>query len=213
MKDREPAIDEVCAKPIAELARLGSVRPFARKTLLVREGDAGHELFVVLEGRIRIFIGIQDERRFVIGAYGPGTLFGEVSLDGGPRTASVEAISDVTCAVIRYADLKAHMAGNPGFAMALLTEMIARSRATTRRMKGLALDSVYQRLRTLIEAEAPDRNGARLPGPDWSQQEIADHLGSSRDMITKIFRELAKGGYIEVTRGGMKILKPLPKAW
>lgn len=213
MKALDPAIDEVCAKPIAELARLGAVHRFARKTLLVREGDAGHELFVVLEGRIRIFVENQDERRFVIGAYGPGTLFGEGALDDGPRTASVEAISDVTCAVIRYAELKGHMAGNPNFAMALLTNLIVRSRATTRRMKSLALDSVYQRLRALIEAEAPERNGARLTGPYWSQQEIANRLGSSRDMITKIFRELAKGGYIEVTRGEMKILKPLPKAW
>lgn len=149
----------------------------------------------------------------MIGTYGPGTLFGEGSLDGGPRTASVEAVSDLTCSVLPYDKLKAAMAGDPAFAMTLLTEMIVRGRATARRMKSLALDSVYQRLRAMIATEAVDNHGVSTLGPDWSQQEIANRLGASRDMVTKIFRELSKGGYIAVGRGETRVLRPLPKAW
>jgi len=206
-------IEEICAPPIAELARLGVIRHFARKSLVVREGEAGDALFVLVDGRIRIFAEDQEEHRFVIGTYGPGTLFGEGSLDGGPRTASVEAISDLTCYVLSYAKLKAAMASDPAFAMTLLTEMIVRGRATARRMKSLALDSVYQRLRAMIASEAVDSLGVRTLGPDWSQQEIANRLGASRDMVTKIFRDLSKGGYIAVGRGETRILRPLPKAW
>ena len=206
-------IDDVCSPPIAALARLGAIRQYPRKSLLVKEGEAGDTLFVLLEGRMRIFAEDQDEHRFVIGIYGPGTLFGEGSLDGGPRTASVEAVSDLVCSVLPYAELKAAMARDPVFAMALLTELIARGRATARRMKSLALDSVYQRLLALIAIEGVERDGVRTLGPDWSQQEIANRLGSSRDMVTKIFRELAKGGYIAVGRGETRILRPLPKAW
>ena len=207
------ALEEICSPPIAALAHLGSLRRFPRKTLVVREGEVGDTLFVLLEGRIRIFAEDQDGHRFVIGAYGPGSLFGEGSLDGGPRTASVEALAELECSVVPYAKLKAAMAGDPAFAMALLTELIARGRATARRMKSLALDSVYQRLRAMIDNEAIDRDGVRVLGPDWSQQEIANRLGSSRDMVTKIFRELSKGGYIAVGRGETRILRPLPKAW
>lgn len=206
-------IDEICPPSIAELARLGALRRFPRKSLIIREGEIGKSLFVLLSGRIRIFAEDQEGHRFVIGSFGPGALFGEGSLDGGPRTASVEAITDLVCSAVSYATVKASLASNPGFAIALLTELIVRGRATARRMKSLALDSVYQRLRTLIDNEAIDRNGMRVLGPDWSQQEIASRLGSSRDMVTRIFRELAKGGYIAVGRGETRILRALPKAW
>ena len=207
------SVREICAPPIAALALLGEARAYRRKSLLVTEGEIGSSLFVLLKGRIRIYAEDQDQHRFVIGSYGPGTLFGEGSLDGGPRTASVEAVTDLVCARVPYARLKESMASDPAFAMTLLTELIARSRATTRRMKGLALDSVYQRLGALIEAEAQDSPRGRVLGPDWTQQEIANRLGSSRDMITKIFRELSKGGYIAVGRGELRLLRPLPKAW
>ena len=206
-------IEEICSPPIAALALLGEVRQFARKDLVVREGEAGDALFVLIEGRIRIYAEDPDEHRFVIGTYGPGSLFGEGSLDGGPRTASVEAITDIVCSVLSYAELKAAMARDPSFAMALLTELISRGRATARRLKSLALDSVYQRPLAMIATEAVDKQGIKTLGPDWSQQEIANRLGSSRDMVTKIFRELTKGGYIAVGRGETRILRPLPKAW
>ena len=206
-------IEEICSPPIAELAKLGLIQCFPRKALVVREGEAGDALFVLLEGRIRIFAEDQDGHRFVIGSYGPGTLFGEGSLDGGPRTASVEAITELRCSVLPYAALKSAMTGDQVFAMTLLTEMIVRGRASARRMKSLALDSVYQRLRALIATEAFDHNGVSTLGPDWSQQEIAHRLGASRDMVTKIFRDLSKGGYIAVGRGETRILRPLPLAW
>lgn len=212
MTTRTPAA-EICSPSIAELASLGEIRQIPRKTIVVREGENGGSLFVLLEGSIRIYIENPDERRFVIGIYGPGTLFGEGALDGGPRTASVAAVTDLVCSVIPYAVLKDRMAANPAFAMTLLMELISRSRATTRRMKGLALDTVYQRLRALLESEAQERQGELLLGPDWSRQEIANRLGSSRDMVTRIFRELTKGGYIAVRRGETRVLKPLPKAW
>ncbi len=206
-------LEEICSASIAALAQLGTPCEFARKSLVIKEGEVGEALFVLLSGRIRIFAQDPDGHRFVIGSYGPGTLFGEGSLDGGPRTASVEAMSRLLCSAVPYAVLKANMADHPAFAMTLMMELIVRSRMTARRMKSLALDSVYQRLRALVDSEADERNGVKVLGPDWSQQEIADRLGASRDMLTRIFRELAKGGYIEVGRGLTRVIKPLPKAW
>lgn len=199
--------------PLDDLVRLGQQKTFARKNTLIREGESGNTLFVLIEGRVRIFAEGPDGRRFVFGNFGPGTLFGECSLDNGPRTASVEAMTECVCAEVPYAEMRRRMAADPGFAMTLLTELITRSRASTQRLKSLALDPVYLRLRALIESEAvADERGRRL-GPDWSQQEIANRLGSSRDMVTRIFRELTKGGYIATGRGETRILKALPKAW
>jgi CRP/FNR family cyclic AMP-dependent transcriptional regulator len=204
-------IDAVCSPPIAALAKLGRQCVFPARTSIVREGDPGDSLFVVLDGRIRIFVDSDDERRFVIGLFGPGSLFGEGSLDGGPRTASVEAVAATTCAVIAYAELRQALLDDAQFGMALVMELIQRSRHTARRMKGLALNSAYQRFRELVLQELGQPTG-ELPG-DWSQQEIAQRLGCSRDMVTKILKELGKGDYVVARRGGLQICKPLPKAW
>lgn len=205
--------DTHAAQPIADLARLGRIAPYRKGSLIIMEGDAGDTLYVLLSGRIRIFSDGSDGRRYVFGTFGPGAIFGEGSLDGGPRTASVEAIADSECAIVPYASLRSRMVNDPLFAMTLLTELIARGRASSKKLKSLALEPVYQRLLNLIENEAIHRDGILVLGPDLSQQEIANRVGASRDMITKILRELSKGRYIETGRGEIRILKALPRAW
>ncbi len=206
-------LERFCTPPVAELARLGEARTFTRKQLLVHEGEPGSELYVVLSGRVRIYTDNDQGRRFVLGSYGPGTLFGEGALDGGPRTASVEALSEVVCSVVPFDLLMQHIEAHPAFAMVLLMEMIGRSRAAMGRMKGLALETVYQRLRRLLMAEARLQEGQPMLGPEWTQQELANHLGASRDMITRLFRDLTAGGYVATGKAGMRVLKPLPEAW
>lgn len=205
--------DVICSPSIAELARLGRRCRFVQGTLVVREGDPGDSLFVLLAGRIRIFVDAEDERRFVIGTYGPGALFGEGSLDGGPRTASVEAVSEIQCAMLSYDELRTKLAADARFATALTMELIGRSRSTARRLKTLALGTVYERFRELVEQEAQVRDGVRQLPNDWSHQEIANRIGSSRDMVTKILKELGKGDYVAVSRGRIALLRDLPKRW
>lgn len=75
------------------------------------------------------------------------------------------------------------------------------------------MESIYQRLRNLMEEEASVFDGVRHIIPNMTQQQIANRLGSSRDMVSRIFRELKKGGYIQVTRRGTELMKPLPTKW
>lgn len=192
---------------------LGEKRLYDPKELIIREGSKGDALYVLLNGHVRVFTEDAEEHRFIIGIYGRGTLFGEGSLDGGPRTASVEAIETCQCAVIPYSNLRRQILYNPEFALALITELIKRSRASTHKMKSLALESVYQRLRQLFQDEGVQQDGYWVLGPKISQQEIASRLGASRDMVTRILRELTKGEYVSVKRGLIIQLKPLPKAW
>lgn len=169
----------------------------------------------MLSGKVRIFVDGDEaeQRRFVIGSYGPGSLFGEGSLDGGPRTATVEAVTELFCARITYDELREKLTTDGKFALALTMELIARSRVNARRMKSLALGSVYQRFREFVDQEAITTEGMSQLADGWSQQEIANRLGSSRDMVTKILRELGKGGYVRARRSQLTILKPLPKRW
>jgi CRP/FNR family cyclic AMP-dependent transcriptional regulator len=196
---------------------LGIPKNFAKKTLVLEEGRPGDTFYILLSGHIRIFTEEDgadgNARRLVIGAFGPGTIFGEGALIGGMRDASVEAISDITCTEIDCMEFKSQVSVDPRYAMTLLTDLISRSRLNTQQMKSLALKTVYQRLRELMVTGSILENGVRTFGPEMTQQEIAHRIGSSRDMITKIFKDLAKGGYIELTHGKPVILKELPKAW
>lgn len=208
-----PVIDPelVCTPPIAALARLGTPQVVAARGMIVAEGEVGDCLYVLLAGQVRIFVDDDDTRRFVIGRFGPGTLFGEGSLDGGLRTASVQALTACTCSVVPYAVLRDRMESDGRFGVALVMELIRRGRHTVRRMKGLALDSAYQRLRELLTNELPAGVG-RLAG-EWSQQELADRIGCSRDMVTRMLKELAKGGYVITGRRQLELRKPLPRDW
>ncbi len=170
-----------------------------------------------------MYVDANDCRCFVIGTYGAGTLFGEGALDGGPRTASVEALTGLECVEISYVDLRRKLTEDSAFALVLIMELIGRSRLTARRLKSLALGSVYERFRELAEQEARPvdgsacvadaANGPRALPPEWSQQELAQRLGASRDMVTRILRELGKGGYVDVGRGRIILLRPLPRHW
>jgi CRP/FNR family cyclic AMP-dependent transcriptional regulator len=199
---------------VSLLVAIGQPRRFMSSELIIREGTPGDTLFVLNDGRIRIFTeDATSGNRYVIGQYGKGTLFGEGSLDGGLRTASVEAVGDCECSVVRYDLLRQHIIDSPTFSLGLLTELIKRSRESTRKLKGLALETVYQRFRDMVEKDGLLLDGHRVLGPGVSQQEIAFQLGASRDMLTRILRDLAKGGYVKIGRGEIRVLKSLPSAW
>lgn len=141
----------------------------------------------------------------MIGAIGHGFIFGEGALDGGPRTATVKDITPVTCSIVEYETLLESINSDSRFALSLVLTLISRSRFAARRMKSLALDTVYQRLRVLMGCEP------RII--EITQQEIGEMIGASRDMVTKIFRDPNKGGYIRTARGSVELLKALPQSW
>ena len=82
------------------LAALGSVRRFRKGSLLIQEGDVGDTLFIIQSGRLRVFSADDRDREITLGVYGPGDYVGEMALDGGPRSATVEALEASVCSVV-----------------------------------------------------------------------------------------------------------------
>ncbi|HZV92548.1 MAG TPA: cyclic nucleotide-binding domain-containing protein, partial [Caldimonas sp.] len=93
--------------PLLEaLVRHGQARSFRANTVLIHEGDAGDALYIVLDGKARAFASSPDGRDVVLGDYGPGEYFGELALDGGPRSASVKTLVATSCRVVQGAELR-----------------------------------------------------------------------------------------------------------
>jgi CRP/FNR family cyclic AMP-dependent transcriptional regulator len=195
------------------IAGSGVVRQFPKQTVLIHEGDTGDALYIILSGRVKVYASNAAGREFVIDFHGPGEYVGEMSLDGDPRSASVITVEPTKCAIVNRAQFREFLIANPDFALHLIERLIHRVRVTTGNLKSLALSDVYGRLVRLIDALAIDVDGRPTVQEKLTQQDIADRIGASRDMIGKLLKDLVAGGYLAVEERTITVLKKLPTGW
>ena len=198
---------------LRNIAASGVIRTFPRNTVLINEGDVGDALYVLLSGRVKVYSSNVAGREFIIDFHGPGEYVGEMSLDGAPRSASVMTVEPTTCAVVNRAQFRDFILAHPDFAMHLIERLIHRVRVTTSNLKSLALSDVYGRLVRLLNALVQDVNGHFVVPEKLTQQDIADRVGASRDMIGKLMKDLVAGGYLAVEDRTITLLKKLPTGW
>ena len=199
---------------LRDLARRGEIRRYRKNTLLIEEGDHGDTLYLILAGRLRSYASGDKGREITYGVYGPGEYLGEMSLDGGPRSANVITLEASTCAVITRTTLQRHIAEQPQFAFELIAKIIRRARAATLSAKQLALNDVYGRLVLLLNSLAvAQADGTLIIGEKLTQQEMANRLGCSREMVSRLLKDLAAGGYMHLAERRMVLLRPLPARW
>lgn len=198
------------------LALRGVVRSYPKKTVIINEADIGDSLFVLLKGSVKVFSMDERAREITHGRIHSGDYFGEMSFDGGPRSASVITLEPCTCAVLSRQKVSEHLAHEPGFAIHLLTQVIRRARAATEAARNMALLDVYGRLTAALE-EHDDVTvrvtAGRVTLESVTHQDIASRIGSSREMVSRLLKDLEKGGYIEIGAKQITLLKKLPSRW
>lgn len=197
------------------IAETGVVRTFPKNTVLIHEGDTGDALYIVLSGRVKVYASNAQGREFAIAFHGTGEYVGEMALDGGPRSASVEAAEPTVCAVVTREQLLAHIAAHPDFALELMARLIRRARLATDNARSVALIDVYGRLTRLLDqlADPPDAQGWRTLRERLTHQQIASHLACSREMVSRLLKDLETGGYVATRERRLVLLKPLPARW
>jgi CRP/FNR family cyclic AMP-dependent transcriptional regulator len=213
---RSPAVtpDVLDEDLLREIARRGGVRTYPAQAVLINEGDAADSLFIVLSGRVKVYSTNADGKEVVITIHGAGGYVGELALDGGTRSASVMTLEPTTCSVVSGASLRDFVASHPDFASHLIRKLIRSVRQTTESVKSLALEDVYARvIRLLAELADPAGDGQRRVRERLTQQDVADRVGASREMVSRIFKDLTTGGYIAVSEGRIVILRKPPVAW
>lgn len=202
------------ARLVAELTRSSHTRRYPAQTILIHEGDTSQSVFVVLEGRLRVFASSDDGKQVVINVHGPGEIVGELALDSGPRSASVMTLEACLCAVVTMDNLRSMVIAHPDFALHLIHKLIGRIRHATERMKSLALEDVYARLvRLIMESSDALPDGTRRVRDSMTQQEMAERIGSSREMVSRVVKDLTLGGYIATRDRRLQVLKALPARW
>jgi CRP/FNR family cyclic AMP-dependent transcriptional regulator len=207
-------IENLADPLVRELARGGQVRSMARNTVFIDEGDKGDSLFVILSGRVKVFVADADGREMVLDIHGPGDYVGELALDGRPRAASVMAMEPTVCSVLTRDALRTAIVANPDLAMNLIGTLIERLRIATEKVRNLALMDVYGRVARLLLSLAVEQPDGRMVVPErLTQQDIADRVGASRDMVSRIFKDLTTGGYVTVLDRQITIKRKPPARW
>lgn len=198
---------------LRDIAAAGVVRNYPKNAILINEGEVGDSLYIVLSGRVKVFASNAAGREVVIAFHGPGEYVGEMSLDGSPRSASVMTVEPTTCAIVNRASVREFLLAHPDFALNLIGKLIQRVRVTTENVKSLALTDVYGRLVRLITTLAVERDGVMAVPEKLTQQDIAERVGASRDMISRLLKDLVTGGYLSIADKKITILKKPPTAW
>lgn len=200
---------------LRDIAAKGGVKRFPAHTVIMHEGDEADSLFIILGGRVKIYASNASGKEVILGTQGAGEYVGELALYGGARSASVVTLEATTCAVVAGAQLREFIVDHPDFAIHLIRRLIHRVRSLTDSVKSLALEDVYSRVIGLLAqlAPPPEGGGPRVVVERLTQQDIAERVGSSREMVSRIFKELTIGGYIDIRAGRITIVKTPPAAW
>ncbi|OGA28226.1 MAG: Crp/Fnr family transcriptional regulator [Betaproteobacteria bacterium RIFCSPLOWO2_12_FULL_67_28] len=188
-------------------------RTFPKSTVIISEGDPAESLYIIVSGRVKVFVADPGGREIVLLTQGPGEYFGEMMLDEGPRSASIMTLDKSVFLVIRKADLREFLVRNPGFAVRLIEKLIHRVRSLTASVKSLALMDVYGRVARLLLELAEERDGVWVIGERLTQQDIASRVGASREMVSRIFKDLTDGGYVAVQRDCIVVNRKPPPHW
>jgi CRP/FNR family cyclic AMP-dependent transcriptional regulator len=198
---------------IATLAEAAIVRTYPKNTIVVTEGERSDSLYVILSGRVKVLVSDENGKDLVLNIQGPGEYFGELALDEGPRSASVATLETCRMAVIANDVLRHFLAEHPDAALQLIKGLIGRVRHATESLKDLALLDVYGRVAKLLLGLAKETDGRMIIDQRFTQQDIADRVSASREMVSRILKDLSVGGYITYDNGRIVVQRRPPRAW
>jgi CRP/FNR family cyclic AMP-dependent transcriptional regulator len=189
-----------------------TVRSYPKGAIVATEGDRLELFNVIMSGRIQFFWRDEAGYQVKLGIDGPGGHYSDVTLDGEPILMSVIALDDLRVASIPMAGIKQLLLRHPQVGFVLLMDVVARLRRLVQRTKAFTMEDVYGRVVKLLLAAAVEADG-KLVTERLTHAEIGQRVGATREMVGRILRDLARGGYIRMARGQVTILRKPPMRW
>ena len=196
---------------IASIERYAEIQEYPNKHTIFQEGDKSDSLFIINKGRVKVYCRDDQGKEVILNTMGPGEYFGELSLiDESPRSASIITTGKSSFTVMTKTAFIRVLKEHPQIALSLLTSLTSRIRDLTENVKTLALLDVYGRINKTLSSLAQQEGDRLVVRDKLTQQDLANRIGASREMVAKIFKELISGGYIELEGKVIYINKTLP---
>jgi len=193
---------------LARISRLSTLRSVPRQTVILRAGDKTDNVYFVLNGSLKVLVSDNEGREVILSMLGRGDLFGEMGvIDDDSRSATVVAAQSTDLVVIAKSDFKATLAENFDISLYLMRSLVQRLRSADRTIESLALLDVYGRVaRLLLDMAETMPNGDKLIKRKPSRQDIAKMIGASREMVSRVMKDLQQQGLIQEDEDGLLIL-------
>ena len=199
-------LDDECLRPLMQVAMLRSI---PRHTVVLNAGDSTDNIYFVLSGALKVQVSDEDGREVILSKLGPGELFGEMGvLDDHPRSATVLAVESSQVVVMGKADFKQCLVDNPDVSLFIMRNLTKRLRMADRNIESLALLDVYGRVARLLLESADDVDGRKVVTQKLTKQDIGKMIGASREMVSRVMRDLSAQGLIEERDGQLILLDP-----
>lgn len=200
-------------RDLQSLANIAIRRNYKKNMMIIQQGDDTNSMFVLIEGEMRVYVEDDQGKQLTVRILKSGSSFGEVALIGDfPRTASVVTITDCAVAAFTREKYLSFLKQHPEISLALARTLANMVRETTEELGSIALRDVYGRISHILEKYSFENDEHRLV-PKFTHREIAGMIGSSREMVSKILKELETGSYISISDKHYVINKDLPANW
>jgi CRP/FNR family transcriptional regulator, cyclic AMP receptor protein len=202
-----PLFASFSEEPLRMLTTVVTRRSVTRGTIIMAAGDPTDSLYIILSGRLKVMMSDAEGKEVILTILSPGEFFGEMGLiDDAPRSASVIAIEPCELLAINRRDFKKCLAENFEMSMAVMRGLVRRLREADRKIGSLALLDVYGRVARLLLDMAETVDGQKMVTKRLPKQDIAKMIGASREMVSRVMKDLQVGGFIEM-RGSTIVLR------
>ena len=192
---------------LADLLRAGKLQTLTPHEVVLRQGDDGDSLVILLEGVVRVSMVTPNGREIILDYAEPGAVVGEIAvLDGEPRTASAISMWQGRLLRLSRRAFEDFMERHPKIAIRLLRELARRLRQTNATIESDRAFTTGPRLARYLKRLADQKvNGAKLTS-DLSQSELGMFVGISRENINRQLSAWANDGVIELSQGKIRVI-------
>ena len=209
-----PLFSRLDDKALGNLEKAAIRRAYPKNTILISKGDQSDQLFVVLKGKLKVSITDASGKEIIMSLLGAGDYFGEMAMiDGESRSATIVTTQASEVMTISRDDFHRTLMSSPELMFELLKVLARKVRIATDKLESLAFEDVYGRLVKLLIQLAKPHEDVWIVEDSLTHQEIANMIGSSREMVTRILKALTSGGYISVDRKRITIKRKLPASF
>ena len=197
------------------IGRAAQKKVYPKNTIILSEGDTTDSLYMVCSGKVKVSIVDEYGKEIILAILGPGEYFGEMTAmaDGASRSACVMTREACELMILQKEAFRKIVKNNPDIVFILLNKSMERLREANKKIESLALLDVYGRVARLFTNLAKSHDGVQVIEDKLTHQDIASMVGSSREMVSRVLKELSSGGYISVTNKTITINGKLPYSW
>jgi CRP-like cAMP-binding protein len=206
-----PLFAELSRDELRRIADVAIPRSFPKGVRVFHEGDTSDACYIVRDGDLRVTREHSDGRAIALATLGPGDFFGELAmLDGGTRSASVEAITDCELLGLPASDVRRVIAAHGDIAAKLIVAITRRLRETNERVARQSFQTVPSRVagvlsQLIAEEMTPESAGITVR---MTQADLAQLAGTSRESVSRFLATLERAGVVSVGRGRVTVLEP-----